>query len=283
MNHDFKTRWANVDTSDRAPDYARVINQIRSTDDPAKYPNMLAFIDAQPGERVLEVGCGNGAVSRALAAHVSEVAEVVAVDYSSLFVHEAKRLLEGRDLPVRYAVADAGELPFSDGYFDRAYSMETFVILPDPRKALDEMVRVTRPGGHICIWESECDMGAISATDLELARRIRRFVGEVEYNGAVARQIIVWLREKGFEVQHTGMLGVQEKLGALQVHLYNEFLGDAVRMGVATEEEATRFMTDLHERDAAGLYFAYMPHFRITATKPYATVDNSRRQNGPHE
>src|SRR5262245_42276816 len=126
----FKWRWAHVDQSTRTAPYVELLNRLRKDDEPAHFPNTLAWINAQPGERILEVGCGNGAVARAVARHVPEVSEVVAVDFSTAMIAEAQRLLAGRNLPVSFQVANAQRLPFADASFDRVYAMEIFVILP---------------------------------------------------------------------------------------------------------------------------------------------------------
>jgi SAM-dependent methyltransferase len=56
---------------------------------------------------------------------------------------------------VRFEVGDAQQLRFADGSFDRTLSLLVLNFIPDPAKALDEMVRVTRPGGTIsgAVWD----------------------------------------------------------------------------------------------------------------------------------
>jgi SAM-dependent methyltransferase len=167
-------------------------------------------------------------------------------------------------------VADAQRLPFPDASFDRCYATEIFVILPDPRRAFEEMVRVTRPGGHLCFWESDCDTRAILGADLALSRRVMRFIGDQEFNGAVARQLIGWLKEVGYEMRITPTVGVMDGPSRLQSVLLPEFLDDAVHAGVVTPEEADAFLADLRDREEHGLFFAYLVNFKIRARKPVA-------------
>src|SRR5690349_14602977 len=106
----WKWRWANVDASGDPARYVGILNQVRETDDPDHYPATLAFIDAQPGERILEVGCGNGAIARAVARR-GAARHVVAVDYSAALIGEARRQASSSPAaPVAFAVADAGRL-----------------------------------------------------------------------------------------------------------------------------------------------------------------------------
>lgn len=264
----FRWRWANVDALADPTHYVGVLNMIRPTDDPEDYSGIIAFVDVQGGERVLEVGCGNGAIARAVAHHVPSVEEIVGVDFSSAMIGEATRRGAGQHLPVRFVTADAQQLPFEDSSFDRCYAMEVFVILPDPRRALEEMARVTRPGGRIQIWEFDHDTRGIDGTDLELTRRIQRFIGDNEYNGAVGRQLIGYCRELGLQVQYRPGIAVQESSELLRRVLLPEWLDDAVRSGEVTEAEAQRWLDDLERREAEGRFFSYVPHFCISATKP---------------
>jgi len=265
----YKWRWAHVDESDRTERYVDILNQARPDDDPAHYPNTLAWIDAQPGERVLEVGCGNGAMARAVARGTPEIGEVVAVDASAAMISAARRFTEGRDLPVSFHVADARRLPFPDAVFDRCYATEIFVILPDPRQALLELGRVTRPGGRVCLWEADCDARALLGSDLDLTRRLTRFVGDHEFNGAVARQLIGWCKEIGWQVDIVPAVGVSEDVLPQFALLLDEWLADARQAGVLTPEEVDQLRADVQLRQEKGLFFAYTVNFRITAAKPY--------------
>lgn len=269
MNRDYKWRWGHVDQSERASRYVALLNRLRPDDEPANFPNTLTWIDAQPGERILEIGCGNGAVARAVTRAVPDIRELVAVDASAEMIAEAQRRAEV-DSPVSFQVADAHHLPFPDASFDRCYAMETFVILPDPYQAIKELVRVTRPGGYLCLWESDCDARAMLASDLAVSRRLMRFVGEQEFNGAVARQLIGWLKELGWQVDIVPSVPISNGSAFLTSWLLDEWLADAVEAGVVTPEEAEGFLMEMRQRQETNLFLSYTVNFRITARKPVA-------------
>ena len=116
-------------------------------------PLAAALIDAtgvSPGDRVLDVGCGPGALTQALAARVG-AERVAALDPSDSFAEECRRRVPAAD--VRVGAAEG--LPFADDSFDAVLSQLVVNFLDEPGRALAEMSRVTRPGGLVaaCVWD----------------------------------------------------------------------------------------------------------------------------------
>ena len=99
------------------------------------------------GKRVLEIGCGRGAFSKYL---LSCGADLVAADFSSSAIDIAKRLLADSP-PCDIRVADIQNIPFGDNEFDLVISLETLEHVPDWKKGLSELVRVTKPDGQLVI------------------------------------------------------------------------------------------------------------------------------------
>jgi SAM-dependent methyltransferase len=112
----------------------------------------LALMALQPGQRVVEVGCGPGAFLPSLAEAVGPPGAVVGVDRSVPFVEQARE--RTRSLPgVRVDVGDAYALPYPDGSFDVAHCERILMHLDDPTAALREMRRVVGPGGRVVAAE----------------------------------------------------------------------------------------------------------------------------------
>lgn len=105
----------------------------------------VAFVRAAPGERILELGCGNGKTARALA---DAGAKVTGVDFSPSAVAECRRLLGDR---AEFIEADVRELPFGDASFDKAVAFHVLEHLPeeDVPDAISEIHRVLVPHGFL--------------------------------------------------------------------------------------------------------------------------------------
>lgn len=115
-------------------------------------PRFIDFAGVADGEKILDVGCGTGSLTFALAgaAHLSEIA---AIDYSPVFVAEAAR--RNTDPRISILQADACALPFEEGTFDRALALLVLHFVPEAGKAVAEMRRVVRSGGVVAatVWD----------------------------------------------------------------------------------------------------------------------------------
>ncbi len=114
-------------------------------------PLLIDFGEVGAGQAVLDVGSGTGALTRA-ALDVPGV-RVTGVDPAPHYIDYARDHVD--DARVRFVLADARTLPFPDSTFDRALSLLVLNFVPDPGRALREMVRVTRPGGVVAaaVWD----------------------------------------------------------------------------------------------------------------------------------
>ena len=122
-------------------------------------PQLADFAGVRSGKRVLDVGCGPGALTAELVARVGTSA-VAAVDPSESFVAAARQ----RNPGVEVLQASAERLPFPARTFDAAIAQLVVHFMPDPTRGLAEMARVTRHNGVIaaCVWDHGGGQGPLS-------------------------------------------------------------------------------------------------------------------------
>lgn len=108
-------------------------------------------------DRLLEVGCGTGSLTFALA-QTAPFADLTAVDFADVYVQAARGM--NRDPRIHFEQGDATALRFEDGRFDRTLSLLLLHLVPGPERAVAEMRRVTRPGGVVAaaVWDAEGGM-----------------------------------------------------------------------------------------------------------------------------
>jgi SAM-dependent methyltransferase len=129
-----------------------------------RYSEQLAarFADlagVRSGQRVLDVGCGPGALAAQLVSRLGAAA-VCAVDPSASFVAAVSERLP--EVDVRLSAAE--QLPFPDAMFDAALAQLVVHFMTDPVAGLREMARVTRPGGVVaaCVWDHAGGRGPLT-------------------------------------------------------------------------------------------------------------------------
>ncbi len=122
-------------------------------------PQLADFAGVRSGQRVLDVGCGPGALTAELVARVGASA-VAAVDPSASFVAAALDRHPG----VEVLQASAEQLPFPARTFDATLAQLVVHFMSDPTEGLAEMARVTRPNGVVaaCVWDHGGGQGPLS-------------------------------------------------------------------------------------------------------------------------
>lgn len=122
----------------------------RTIQDSAAY--LLPHLD--PGHKILDIGCGPGSITLGFAERVTK-GKVVGVDTSEELMNQNQQQAEERGIRnVRYLVGDIYRLPFEDGAFDVTHCHQVLCHLTDPRAAMKEMKRVTKPGGIVAAREA---------------------------------------------------------------------------------------------------------------------------------
>src|SRR5579864_2971381 len=116
-------------------------------------PRFIDFTDPPKRGRMLDVGSGTGSLAFAIAERNKD-ARVLGIDPSREYVAYATSRNLFRDR-ASFEAGDAQQLRFPDASFDAALSLLVFNFIPDPKKALHEVRRVTKPGGKVsaAVWD----------------------------------------------------------------------------------------------------------------------------------
>ena len=133
-------------------------------------PRFADFASIEADQRVLDVGCGPGALTSELARRVG-AGSVAAVDPSPTFVEGAR----GRNPEVDVRHAAAEHLPFADDVFDATLAQLVVHFMADPVAGLREMRRATREGGVVaaCVWDHAGGSGHSRGSGRRRARSTR--------------------------------------------------------------------------------------------------------------
>ena len=116
---------------------------------------LMEVLKPRPGNRILDIGCGEGAAEVLIGRrHVSQLS-LFGVDIKATAAAAAAREAAAHNQRARFAAADAERLPFRAGVFDSTFCVAVLQHVPDVARAVGEMARVTRAGGRIVAVEPD--------------------------------------------------------------------------------------------------------------------------------
>ncbi|GLW32733.1 methyltransferase domain-containing protein [Actinoplanes regularis] len=127
------------------------------------------------GARLLDAGSGSGEVARRLAAEVGPRGEVTALDYSAAIT--AAAIARHDKSNVRYVTGDVGALDLADDCVDGVWCERVLQHVDDADRAIGELCRVTRPGGRICLIDTDWESLAFDGVPPRLWDEVWSYVG----------------------------------------------------------------------------------------------------------
>lgn len=168
------------------------------------YPQMLAELEKEPFDAVLDVGCGTGAVLALLHEKYPD-RRYVGLDLTPEMIEVARtKVAPGME----FVVGDAENLPFDEASFDAVLCSNSFHHYPNPAAFLAGALRVLRPGGRLILRDytsSDFVVWLMNHVELPLARlvghgdvRVLRQREFVELAQAAGFEVLVMEAQKGF-------------------------------------------------------------------------------------
>jgi len=260
--------FGNVDGSGYAGEFINYLDNATHHFQPVKR-FAQSCLRLKPGERVLDVGCGCGDDIRQIAMSIIPHGCAAGVDVSQSMIEEAHRRSAKFVAQLRFAVADAEALPWASGYFDACLADRVFQHLRNPARALNEMLRVIKPGGRVVVVDRDWGLVSVDATDASTTSAVLGRACAGIRNGCMGRNLHALFVKAGVRDTeiHTKIINIQSfRIADLLLDL-RVVVHHAVTEERITEHAASKWLNDLKERDARKTFFAKITIFIACGTK----------------
>ncbi|GAC1653780.1 MAG: hypothetical protein NVS9B15_14470 [Acidobacteriaceae bacterium] len=228
----------------------------------------LGELRIDSGSRVLEVGCGSGAVARAIAERWPD-AQVTGAD-PSLVLLEHARELGGGHANLSFEEADARSLPFASDSFDAVIFHTVLCHIPRPEEALAEAFRVLTAGGTLAVFDGDYATTTVAVGETDpLQACVEAAVAMLVHDRWLVRRLPSLLIAAGFEMQGVHAFSLVESSEPKYMLTMVDRGADAiVREGRISEELAAALKAEARARIEAGRFFGHIAYTACLARKP---------------
>lgn len=265
---------------DQQADPARLVEGMEAT---AQWPAVQRLrawererLGLGAGDHVLDVGCGPGDVLSTLAAIVGPNGRAVGIDASEHMVSAAGTRAERDGVAVELELGDAAALRFEDATFTAVRCERTLQWVADPSAAVREFARVTRPGGRVCVIDTDWRTLLIDHPSPDLLRRFMETMGAVRGEQiTVGARLVNLLRDAGLQAIDA----------AAETHVWLEWnpdesiapsgmvplrfvAADLVEQGLLDSDEAEQMISQFEQSARDGRFFVSLTMFAAVGAKP---------------
>ena len=251
---------------------ARLELRAKAEDEVAARAEYLTLMELRPGERVLDVGCGSGVVTRDIARRIEPHGQVVGIDPSPALIAAARALVQssGWASLVELQEGDCRALPFAAESFDAAIAATVLNHVPDGERAVPEMVRVVRRGGRVGVFDFDGDGLLIAHPDREMTRRI---VAAASDHGAanswLVRELPALLAATGLEdIRVRAFMPLERRGDGFYAGMAERAATVAREKGAITDEQHAEWTEALRRQVDGGRFLCGRLHLFCWGRKP---------------
>jgi ubiquinone/menaquinone biosynthesis C-methylase UbiE len=238
----------------------------------ANHKRTIELLGIDDGFHLLDLGCGVGSYSHDVFPLVGVNGRVVGLDQSPAFIDIARRRAREFGMPIEYVVGDVQAIPFPDDTFDGCRIERVLQYVDDPRVAISEMMRVTKPGGRIVASEVDWDNTVCDLPGLDrgIWRRANDAISDGSGNGWMGRELRRLFLDAGVERVHCeGIMAIIDDacllLDDLGGRMEFERSGDA---RANNAEDTARLLAHIDEAARKDRFFWAMSMFTVSGQAP---------------
>ena len=226
----------------------------------------LAPVGVQPGETVLDFGCGPGYVAVEFAR--LGAGAVHGVDLNADFVARARQVVVEAGLADRVTIHHSTDetVPLADASVDRVYCKNVLEYVPDVDATLAEVARVLRPGGTLVASDSDFGFVVVSPLTPSEVAELFEAAAPAFKDPHIGRHLPAAFRRAGLEAVETRILTSADERGHMRGVVEN-MLGYGTRFGRLTDSRAAEVRAKVDQGIADGTYLVALPQWWVSGRK----------------
>jgi ubiquinone/menaquinone biosynthesis C-methylase UbiE len=231
----------------------------------------IEMMKLQPGSLALDVGCGLGRDAEIMLDAIGAGGRVTGVDLDPKLIAKAIERTQASPLRPSFEVGDILSLRFADNTFDGCRVDRVLQHLPDPSRAMAEMIRVTRPGGRLSILDLDWHTLILAGGDITISQELTRYIASVAVcHGDIGRRLVQLLISAGcgdIEIKpHVSLIrDLHTAAFVLQIRRALEAL---IAAKIVSRDAGEEWWQALEALDARGCFYASVDIVICAGTKP---------------
>ena len=226
---------------------------------------LLDGADLQPGQRVLDIGCGPGFFAMGLVGIVGAQGHVDGVDINARFIADANKRADRPNVQFHH-VTDH-HLPFADGTFDRVILKNVLEYVPDVAATLGEVFRVTKPGGRAHIIDSDWGFLLVEPWGKERTEAFFAAAAPAFNERFIGRKAAGALRSAGFAPAKVKISAFADQVGN-GLNVLTNMVGYIRTFNTMPLETANALLEEARAAVPEGRFLFCLPQFLVNAEKP---------------
>ena len=267
MRHEDLMNFNRIDETEKPGEFIAFLDTAsRNKGIAAMKSRTYELLDAKPGRRILEVGCGTGDDARQIAEMIAPTGSLIAIDKSEAIICEARRRSQGRNDSIKFAVGDATHLDLESETFDACRIERTLIHIPEPTAAMNEMVRVLDISGKLVAYEPDLETYVIDSSYRELTCRLLKYWYSQLQSGWVARHLPTLFKESGLTDISIEPRAMIYNFDMVSQSFYGT-MERAAEAGVASADEISDWFADLERAHINGTFLCANMGYIVSGSK----------------
>lgn len=261
--------WASIDSDSDAEAFVEALDEEAAREEYLQIKlERHESMNVGDGDSVLDVGCGQGIDVRLLASRVGSEGEVIGIDANETMLDAARERTENTE-NVRFEAGDAMDLSFPDDRFDAVQAERVLCHTEAPERAISELMRVTPPGGSVCV--TEIDLGS-HVMDIPSGHSVEDLSLEyaIHEDPRMGRRLYRLMNEAGLDDLDVSLEAVDfYDFDFLNRAIrFDEWLDSMVAAGEITDSNADEWLEACQRASDEGQFFYAGTGYTVVGTVP---------------